>query len=607
MREACENGEGMRILALFAALAVYGQQIPRPEYPQPQFQRQAWLNLNGSWEFEFDDANAGLAQNWSSGERKLARNILVPFCFESPKSGIGDPSFHPWIWYRRSFTAPASFQGKRTLLKFGAVDYRAWVWINGRMAGMHEGGGTPFSFDITELMKPGANTVVVRAEDPPTDRFQPRGKQYWLPKSQGIFYTRTSGIWQSVWLEATGASYIERLRITPTIDGHVKFDARLARPADRLKLHATVRFGSDTVASGEATNEGPRSALALTVADPKLWDPGRPNLYDVTFELRQGTQVLDRVDSYFGYRQITAETGRTFLNGKPLYVKMVLDQGYWPESTITPPTDEAMQYDIRVMKEMGFNGARKHQKIEDPRFLYWADKMGFLVSGEIANAYLYDEDYAAKFTREWMEAIERDYNHPSVIMWVPVNESWGIPNARDRQQQDHLKANYYLTRSLDPTRLVIDNDGWEHTDATDLFAFHDYARTGEALYEKYKDIGKPGNHFPPNGRAGLIPGYRYNDSPFYLSEFGGIAYIAPGSNVPKDAWGYAGVEPNQESALERLKGLYNAIARMPQIIGVCYTQLTDVEQEINGLMTYDRKPKFDAKAIKALNDSLTVR
>jgi beta-galactosidase/beta-glucuronidase len=597
----------MRPIILLAAATAFAQDIPRPEYPQPQFQRDAWLNLNGVWEFEFDDANAGMAQNWASGERKFGRNILVPFCFESKKSGIGDTSFHPWVWYRRSFTVPASFQGKRTLLKFGAVDYRAWVWVNGRMAGQHEGGGTPFTFDITDLMKPGANTLVVRAEDPPADRFQPRGKQYWQPKSQGIFYTRTSGIWQTVWLEAAGSSYIEKLRITPTLDGLVRFDARLARPAGGLKLHAAVRFGNDAVVAGEAASEGPRAGLALTVADPRLWDPGRPNLYDVTLELRQGTQVLDKVTSYFGYRQVTSESGRVFLNGRPAYIKMVLDQGYWPESTITPPSDEAIQYDIRVTKEMGFNGARKHQKVEDPRFLYWADKMGFLVSGEIANAYLYDEEYAARFTREWIETVERDYNHPSIIMWVPINESWGTPNPRDERQQHHLRANYHLTKSIDPTRLVIDNDGWEHTATTDLFAFHDYARTGELLYEKYKDIGKPGNRFPPNGRAALIPGYEYNGSPLYLSEFGGIAYIAPNSNVPRDAWGYAGVEPNQDAALERLKGLYHSIQKMPQIIGICYTQLTDVEQEINGLLTYDRKPKFDAKAIKALNDMLVLR
>jgi hypothetical protein len=281
---------------------------------------------------------------------------------------------------------------------------------------------------------------------------------------------------------------------------------------------------------------------------------------------------------------------------------LILDQGYWPESTLTPPTDEAIQYDIKAAKEMGFNGARKHQKVEDPRFLYWADRLGFLVSSEMANAYLYDPEYAARFTREWIESIERDYNHPSIVMWVPINESWGTPNLRDPRQANHLKSLYTLTKSLDATRLVIDNDGWEHTDMTDLFAIHDYARSGDILYEKYKDIGKPGARIPDNAFAVLVPGYQYNGTPVYLSEFGGIAFIPPGTQVPKEAWGYSGVEKTPEAALARLRGLYEAIAKIPAFAGLCYTQLTDVEQEVNGLLTYDRRPKFDAGQIKALND-----
>jgi len=257
-----------------------------------------------------------------------------------------------------------------------------------------------------------------------------------------------------------------------------------------------------------------------------------------------------------------------------------------------------------MTQEMGFNGARKHQKLEDPRYLYWADRMGFLVSSEMANAYLFDAGYVARFTREWMETMERDYNHPSIVVWVPINESWGTPDLHDPRQQNHLKALYALSRSLDATRLVIDNEGWEHTDMTDLFALHDYARTGEQLYERYKDLGKPGVRVPDNGRAALAPGYQYNGSPFYLSEFGGIAFIPSGHEVPKESWGYSGIEKNEQDALARLMGLYQAIARVPAWTGLCYTQLTDVEQEINGLMTYDRKPKFDVKMLKQINDVL---
>ena len=557
------------LTALFIATS-FAQGIPRSEYPQPQFQRDQWMILNGKWEFEFDDSNAGIDANWGASAKAFTKNIIVPFCFESKMSGIGDTSFHPFVWYRRTFQTPAGWKDRRVMLHFGAVDYKASVWINGHLAGEHEGGNTPFQLDITPLMKAGPNTVMVRAEDPPTDRYLPRGKQYWEPKSKGIFYTRTTGIWQPVWLEAVGASYLEKVRITPSNDGTIKFEARIARPQNGLELHASIDGGVKT--SGPVKNM--LSAIAAQVADPQLWTPNSPRLYNVTFELKQNGQILDTVHSYFGFRTVAIENGRVTLNGRPIYLKMVLDQGYWPESTLTPPTDEAMQYDIRMTKEMGFNGARKHQKVEDPRFLYWADKMGFLVSSEMANAYLFDETYAARFTREWMECVERDYNHPSIIMWVPINESWGVPNLRDPRQQQHLRAMYSLTKSLDATRLVIDNDGWEHTDSTDLFAIHDYARNGELLYEKYKGMGKT---VPDNARPALAPGFSYNGTPVILSEFGGIAFIHPGSKVPEEAWGYSGVEKSAEAALARLRSIYEGIAKLP-FVGICYTQITDVEQ-----------------------------
>jgi beta-galactosidase/beta-glucuronidase len=589
-------------LVLLAGLtAAAAQPIPRPEYPQPQFQREPWLNLNGVWEFEFDDGNHGLEGDWAAGNKTFSRHITVPFCFESARSGIADTSFHPWAWYRRSVTIPGDWNGRRVLLHFGAVDYRAMVWINGRFAGRHEGGNTPFQFDITDLLKPGANSVTVRAEDPPTDRYIPRGKQYWELKSASIFYTRTSGIWQTVWLEAAGDSYLSHVNITPVLDGTVRFDAAIARPGPGLEFVAKIRYEGAEVAQSSVRAEGPRASAIAIVSDPKLWSPRRPRLYDVAFELRRGATLLDRVSSYFGYRSVTTENGRVLLNRDSIFLKFVLDQGYWPESILTPPSDEAIQYDIRMTQAMGFNGARKHQKLEDPRYLYWADKMGFLVSSEMANAYLFDDGYVERFTREWMGAVERDYNHPSIIIWVPINESWGVPDLQDPRQQNHLKSLYGLTHSLDATRLVIDNEGWQHTEMTDLFALHDYTRTGELLYGRYKDLGKPGTHIPNDGVAPLVPGASYNGSPFYLSEFGGIAFIPPGHEVPKESWGYSGVEKTAESAIERLRGLYQGISRVPAWAGLCYTQLTDVEQEINGLMTYDRKPKFDVKTVKEIN------
>jgi beta-galactosidase/beta-glucuronidase len=594
--------------AAFILLAVFGlwaSEIPRPEYPQPQFEREQWMTLNGPWEFEFDDNDVGLTENWGAGARKFSRTILVPFCFESRRSGIGDPSFHPQVWYRRSFAVPPQWKGRTVLLHFGAVDYEARVWLNGQYLGSHTGGHTPFRFDVTRYLREGPNTLILRAWDPPTDRTIPRGKQYWEPKSRGIFYTRTTGIWQSVWLEAAGVSYLEKVRIRPGRDGLVRFDARVVRPKAGLQFRATISFQDRVVATASAPADKDRIALAAVVPDPRLWSPDNPNLYDVTFEVGEGSQA-DRVKSYFGFRSAAIENGRFTLNGRPLYLKMILDQGYWPESTITPPTDEAIQYDIRMTKEMGFHGARKHQKLEDPRYLYWADKMGLLVSSEMANAYEFDERYVERFTREWIEAVERDLNHPSVVMWIPINESWGTPDLSDPRQQHHLRSLYTLTHSLDGTRPVIDNDGWEHTEMTDLFGIHDYARSGDLLLKKYGGLrpGAPGLVIPPNARSVTAPGIAYNGSPVFLSEFGGIAYIPPGVQVPEEAWGYAGVEKTPEDALARLRGLYEAIANIPLFVGICYTQLTDVEQEVNGLLTYDRKPKFDSKVLREINGLL---
>jgi beta-galactosidase/beta-glucuronidase len=578
--------------------ALVREAIPRPEYPQPQFQREEWLNLNGWWDFEFDEDSA-------NGSR-FGRPILVPFCFESPKSGIGDPGFHARVWYRRTFVVPQAWAGRRVLLHFGAVDYRAEVWVNGQRAGEHEGGHTPFRFDITDLLAPGTNELTVRVEDPPRDRFIPRGKQHWQEKSESIFYKRTTGIWQTVWLEPVSESWLEGVRIGSTLGGSVTFDANICNPGSDLRFVARVSYQGREVATGIAAADESQAVAAAFVRDPKWWSPVAPELYDVTFELRRGEEVIDRVQSYFGFRSVSTHEGRVQLNGAPLYLKMVLDQGYWPETNITPPSDEAIQYDIRAAKEMGFNGVRKHQKVEDPRFLYWADRMGLLVSAEMANAYMFDPGSVARITREWIDVVARDCNHPSIIIWVPINESWGVPDVRDSRQQAHLRAMYTLTRSLDDTRLVIDNDGWEHTECTDLFAVHDYSQTGEVFLHRFRDLAEGGMPSPAQGKPFLCPGNSYNGSPVFLSEFGGISYETPedAAKVPENSWGYEGIEKTAEATLSRMRGLYEAIAKTPKVIGICYTQLTDVEQEINGLLTYDRRPKFDAAQIRAINSLL---
>jgi len=446
----------------------------------------------------------------------------------------------------------------------------------------------------------------VRAEDPPTDRYIPRGKQYWREEPASIFYARTTGIWQTVWLEPVAPSYLDHLRITPRIDGSVQAELTIVNSGQFQFVTATITASGRKLASSMSLADGSKAHIALQLSEPALWSPDSPNLYDITFELHGPSGLLDAVDSYFGFRSVTAQDGKILLNGDPIYLKTVLDQGYWPESNLTPPSDEAIQEDIRIARQMGFNGVRKHQKVEDPRYLYWADKMGLIVSGEMANAYLFDVNAVDRLTREWIEVLRRDYNHPCILIWVPVNESWGVPNLLDSRQQAHLKALYYLTRSIDDTRLVIDNDGWQHTEATDLFAIHDYTRTGEEFYRRFENIARDGVPLPLYGKMYMAPGCRYNGSPIFLSEFGGVGYAAPEdiNDLPKGSWGYSGIEGKEDEALMRIRGLYQAIAKIPQIAGICYTQLYDVEQEINGLLTYDRRPKFDIRLIQQINSLL---
>ncbi|HLL55262.1 MAG TPA: glycoside hydrolase family 2 TIM barrel-domain containing protein [Myxococcaceae bacterium] len=579
--------------------------IPRAEHPRPDLVRADWRTLNGRWEFDFDDGDRGLAERWyAPGSRRFTKTIIVPFAFQTRLSGIGDTAFHDVVWYRRALDIPEAFRhgGRRLVLHFGAVDYEAKVWINGELAGAHRGGHVGFELDVTDLLKPEGNEVVVRVHDPSTDRTIPRGKQFWEPRSEGIWYTRTTGIWQPVWIESVDASHVRRLRVTPDVDrSRVAIEAFLSRPAPGSRLRTTVSLKGKLQAQSEVTLTNARPLAVHQLANQRLWSPWEPTLYDLTVELvAEDGRVLDRVVSYFGQRKVSTHEGRVYLNNYPYYLRLVLDQGYWPESLLTPPSDEAMLFDIRTAKAMGFNGARKHQKVEDPRWLYWADREGYFVWGEMANAQDYSDEYVARFTEEWQEIVARDYNHPSIIVWVPINESWGVLDIfTDRQQQEHAKTMYYLLRSLDGTRLVIDNDGWEHTDATDLFALHDYARTGEELAAKYKILETDTTRIPRNARDVLAAGYRYNGSPLMLTEFGGIAYRA-GAPRAQNEWGYSGIEPTKEALTKRLDGLVKAIVSNKAWAGFCYTQLTDVEQEINGLMTYDRKPKAPPEELKKI-------
>ena len=592
------------VLALMAVVGANAA-VPRPEFPNPQFERPQWVSLNGAWSFAFDDGDRGLADKWFAHALAASKTITVPYCFESKLSGIEDTSFHRVMWYQRTVRPPENWAGQHVLLHFGAVYYQASVWLNGQYVGEHQGGNVPFMFDVTGALRAGGNVLTVRAYNPDTDRSIARGKQYWKVKSEGIFYTRTSGIWQPVWMESTGENHFRYVHITAGQDGSAHFEGALARRSEQpLTVEIAVLDGTQTVASASAQTSEDHVSATVEVANAKLWSPGSPNLYQVQYRLRRGGTVIDSVASYFGFRTIAVANDRVTVNGKAIYLKFLLDQGYWPESILTPPSDAAIERDIDLAQSMGFNGVRKHQKVADPRFLYFADKRGLLVSGEIADAQEFTPEEVGRFDREWTEAIEFDYNHPSIIIWNAINESWGVPDLKDARQQAFLKETYQLTHTLDNTRLVIDNEGWQHTDQTDLFAIHDYEKSGEVLYEKYKDVTPASATVPKNGRIALLPGYRYNGTPLYLSEFGGIAFVPAGTSAPGESWGYSGVEKTQEAALARLTQLFQGLAKLKNVAGACYTQLTDVEQEVNGLATYDRKAKYPVDKVKALNDLL---
>ncbi|MFB9329189.1 glycoside hydrolase family 2 protein [Paenibacillus aurantiacus] len=581
--------------------------MPRAEYPRPQFNRDAWVNLNGTWEFEFDDARAGNREGWHDRKTPFSRTIQVPFSFESELSGIGDPGFHDVVWYRRKLEVPAHYAGKRVVLHFGAVDYEAQVWVNGRLVASHEGGHTPFQADITDALRTdGDNVLVVRAEDYGTDVFLPRGKQFWEEQSRAIWYTRTTGIWQTVWMEAVSPVHLRNVKFTPNIDaneiGIRAFLAGVAETTGSVRLQVRISFAGNEVAFDEFTVRAGEESRTIRLSGlndhgmDRLWWPERPNLYDVEFVLLADDQETDRVQSYFGMRKVSLENGKFNLNNRPYFMKLVLDQGYFPQGNLTPPSDDAIREDVELTKAMGFNGARKHQKIEDPRYLYWCDKLGLLVWGEMANAYDYSEAYSRRMTKEWQEAIERDYNHPSIVVWVPLNESWGVPNIQiDVRQQQHALAMYHLTKSLDTTRLVVSNDGWEMV-ATDLYNIHDYEWRREVLEARYGSVENAVSAMPANRRLS-VGGFAYDGQPILVTEFGGIAY----KKSDWEGWGYSGASSDEDFE-QRLRNVIQPLLRSGVVQGYCYTQLTDVEQEINGLLTYDRKPKIALELIKAINE-----
>lgn len=569
--------------------------LPRSEYPRPNFRRDNWLCLNGEWDFSIE-------------EKTFDRTIIVPYACETKLSGIEDTGFHKIVWYRKCFTLPEAMQGKRILLHFGAVDYRCDLWVNGTYIRNHIGGHTSFEADITEALFPTGETIIeLKAEDDYADWEMPRGKQFWEQHSRSIFYTRTTGIWQSVWLEAVDPLYLVNCHITPEFDERaVRFEYHLSQKAKSVTFDITFQDKEAAALTvfpksrkGNVSIQLDQSSLhAWNFQENLVWTPEHPRLFDVRITVCGENGVTDVVDSYFGMRKVSIENGLFMLNNRQYYQKLVLDQGYWEHSLLTAPTDEDFIKDIELTKAMGFNGVRKHQKVEDPRYLYHADRLGLLVWGEIGAAYMYSREYAHRIYSEWMEAVERDYNHPCIVAWTPLNESWGVPEIRtNKHQQAHSVALMHMTKSIDTTRVVMDNDGWEHT-CGDLLTIHDYSPSGEILKKHFETLDSILALRPYNKNM-FADGYGYLGQPILVTEFGGVKY-APESNLAR-SWGYC-QENDLDAYTRKYAELTKAVLDSPLIQGYCYTQLTDVENEENGLLTYHRDIKIPLETIRKINE-----
>lgn len=579
------------------------------DHPRPLLRRD-WSSLDGRWAFAWD-RGAGWrtpAQvGWDSA-------IEVPFAPETAASGLGEVTPHRACWYRRSFVAPALAPGERLLLHFGAVDALATVWVGGQQVARHDGGWTPFHADVTDALTPGdgvAQEVVVRAVDDPLDMEQPRGKQDWQDEPHMIWYPRTTGIWQRVWLEVVPAVRLETVHWRPsvadwalTLETTVLDAARDGRPREPLELAVTLRVGDDLLAEDVyGLRDG---ELTRTIALPDrgifsererlLWSPRSPTLIDASLELRRGGAVLDRVASYSALRSVRAERDRFLLNEQPLPLRLVLDQGSWPDSGLTPPSTAALERDVELTLALGFNGVRKHQKLEDPRFLRLADEHGLLVWEELPSAYRFSPLAARRLTQQWIEAIERDRSHPCIVAWLPVNESWGVPNLPGSARQRALvSALCALARTLDGDRPALGNDGWELADG-DLLGIHDYG-TAPALAERYAGgLERVLEREHLSRRRLLLDGVRRDGRPVVLSEFGGIAFTPAAAE--DETWGYDRVSSAAQFA-DRYAGLLQQVHAIDGLAGFCYTQLTDTWQEANGLLTAAREPKAPPATLAA--------
>jgi beta-galactosidase/beta-glucuronidase len=568
-------------------------------YPRPQLRRDGWLSLDGQWEFAIDSE-----AHWTTPDSVAwTQTIRVPFAPETPASGIGNTGFYRACWYRRTFDPPALRPGERLLLHFGAVDYQATVWVNGARLVEHTGGYTPFSADVTEALTPGGpQQLVVRAFDDPRDLAQPRGKQDWLLEPHAIWYPRTTGIWQPVWIERVPDAWLNTLRWDNSVERwQIGLAARVAGDQrDDRRLHVRLSAADQLLADDTyAVAEDGSLARRIDLRDPGiddarralLWSPTTPTLIDAELTLLDARgEVVDTARGYTALRTVRLEGDRFLLNGRPIQLRMALDQGYWPESGLSAPDDRALRRDVLLARHMGFNGVRKHQKIEDPRYLYWADAIGLFVWEEMPSVYRFTPEALLRLTREWTAAIERDVSHPCIVTWVTFNESWGVPELPVSAAQRHaVDALYHLTSVLDGTRPVVGNDGWEHA-TTDLLTIHDYASDPATLAARYGDpttLSQTLARDRPAGRLLVVADHPYRGQPVLLTEFGGIGYAEDTAHT----WGYTRAESPRQLAATYAR-LVETVRDLEPLSGFCYTQFTDTYQEANGLLYMDRTPKF---------------
>ncbi len=578
------------LAAIIASALTSAAAVPRPEHPRPDLLRDNWLTLTGEWQFEIDKAADGDARGLTYG-KDLATKIIVPFCPESKLSGLAIPTTQHMkdVWYRRCFELPAAMQGKRVRIHFGGVDYRSWVYVNGQLAGSHVGENVDFALEITKFLKPGPNEVVVKVLDDLWSGLQPGGKQSGSDQSAGCFYTRTTGIWQSVWLEAVGSSFVESIAVVADPDNsRVLIDAKINGADPDLTLKAEAFIDGRLVGTDSASG-GWQSRLVLNLKEKRLWVPGVPFLYDLKLTLSSGKTRIDELKSYFGLRNIAIDGRKILINGKPVFQRLILDQGFYPDGIWTAPSDEALKHDIEMSMACGYNGARLHQKVFEPRFLYWADKLGYMVWGEYPNAGFGNqhEGFSA-VVNEWTEILLRDRNHPSIVGWCAFNENF--EGTGELQQMI-----WRITKAVDPTRPALEASGWTHTlPNPEVRDSHDYSDNPMNLHKRWMDFfsAPPEGPFPPTRYYNPSSSNADRGVPFMISEIGGIGW-----GVPEGGWSYGNGPKTPEEFFTRYKGTIDALLDNPNLFGFCYTQLTDIEQERNGLFYYDRKPKFDTKKL----------